>query len=91
MGKARTVKVEVHPMSLKSVIPIVPKDKKEKELLVEDLTRMGCEGLLMEPWALKSKAVAQEYLQALSNEWEGTVQRDPKRWMADSWVEVYSF
>ena len=30
MGKARTIKVELHPVSLKSVIPIVPKDEKEK-------------------------------------------------------------
>ena len=49
MGKARTVKIEVHLVSLKSVTPVVSKDEKEKELLVEDLTMMGCEGLLVEP------------------------------------------
>ena len=91
MEKARTVKVEVHPVSLKSVTPVVPKDKKEKELLVEDLTKMGCEGLLMEPWALKSEAMAQEFLQVCSNEWEGTIQQDRERWTADSWAEVYDF
>ena len=48
MGKAGTVKVKVHLVSLKSVNFVVPKDEKEKELLVEDLTRMGCEGLLVE-------------------------------------------
>ena len=37
MEKARTVKVEVHPISLKSVTPVVPKNEK-KELLVIDLT-----------------------------------------------------
>ena len=62
MGKVGTVKVEVHPMSLKSVILVVPKDEKEKELLVEDLTRMGYKGLLVEPWVLKSKVMAQEFL-----------------------------
>ena len=62
MGKAGTIKVEVHPMSLKSVTPIVPKDKKE-ELLVEDVTRMGCKGLLVESWALKSEAIVQDFLQ----------------------------
>ena len=30
MGKARTIKVELHPVNLKSVTPIVPKDEKEK-------------------------------------------------------------
>ena len=58
MGKAGTIKVEVHLVSLKSITPVVPKNKKEKELLVEDLTRMGCEGLFMELWALKSKSMA---------------------------------
>ena len=58
MGKARTIKVEVHPVSLKSSTPVVPKNEKEKELLVEDLTQMGCMGLLLQPWALKSEAMA---------------------------------
>ena len=57
MGKVGTVKVEVHPVSLKSVIPVVPKDNKKKELLVEDLTKMRCEGLLVEPWVLKNEAM----------------------------------
>ena len=67
MEKAGTVKVEVHPVSLKYVTPVVSKDKKEKELLVEDFTRMGCEGLLVELWVLKSKAMVQEFLQERSN------------------------
>ena len=91
MGKVGTVKVEVHLVSLKFVTPIVPKDEKEKQQLVEDLTRMECEGLLVELWMLKSKAMVQEFLQARSNEWEGTMWRDPERWTAHSWVEVYSF
>ena len=48
MGKVGSVKVEVHLVSLKSVTLVVPKDEKEKELLVEDLIRMGCKGLLVE-------------------------------------------
>ena len=68
MGKAGTVKVEVHLVSLKSVTLVVPKNEKKKELLVEDLIQMGCEGLLLQPWALKSEAMAQEFLQECSNE-----------------------
>ena len=52
---------------------------------------MGCKGLLVQPWGLKSKAMAEEFLQERSNEWEGTLRRDPEQWMAESWVEVYSF
>ena len=54
MARTCVVKVELPPISLKSVNPVVPKDKKEKEQLLEDLTRMGCKGLLAEPWTLKS-------------------------------------
>ena len=57
MEKAGTVKVEVSLVSLKSVTPIVSKDMKKKEQLVEDLTRMGCKGLLVVPWTLKSEAM----------------------------------
>ena len=91
MGKEGTVKVEVHPISLKSITPVVPKNENEKELLVEDLTHMECEGLLLQPWTLKSEAMAQEFLQERSNEWKGTMHRDLKRWTANSWAEVYNF
>ena len=57
MEKVGTVEIENLCVSLKSVVPVVPKDEKEKQQLVEDLTQMGCEGLLVEPWALKSEAM----------------------------------
>ena len=91
MEKARTAKVENLSVSLKSVVPVVPKDEKENQQLVEDLTRMGCKGLLVEPWALKSEAMAQEFLQGRSNKWKGTLRRDPERWTVERWAEVYSF
>ena len=52
LAAARIVKVELHSVSLKSVTPLVPKNKGAKEQLVEDLTLMGCKGLLAEPWTL---------------------------------------
>ena len=91
MGKTSAVKLEVPLVSLRSVTSLVPRDAKEKEQLVEDLTRMGYEGLLAEPWTLRSEAIVQEFLQARSNEWEHTIRRDPERWIADSWAEVYNF
>ena len=51
------MKVELHPVSLKLVILVVPWDKKKKEMLVEDLSKMDCEGLFLELSALKSKAM----------------------------------
>ena len=44
MGKIELVKVggETHPVSLRSVVPVVPKDEGEKLKLIEDLTRIEC-------------------------------------------------
>ena len=61
METAGTLKLEVHHVSLKSVTPVVPRDENEKEMLVEELTKMGCEGLLFQPWSLKNEAMAQEF------------------------------
>ena len=37
MGKIEAVKVEMHPVSLRSVVLVVPKDEGEKLQLIEDL------------------------------------------------------
>ena len=84
MGKTGVIKVEMHPVSLRSVCPSVPKDEEEKRLLVEDLTRIGCEGLLAQHWSLRSKEMVQEFLQERSNRWEGTIRRDLERWTAET-------
>ena len=57
MGKARIVKVELPSVSLKLVVPIVPKNEQEKQQLEEDLTRMGCHGLLLQPYSLRSEVM----------------------------------
>ena len=86
-----TVKLKVPSVSLQTVAPSIPQDKKEKEQLLQDLTRMGYEGLLKEPWTLKNRAMAQEFLQPRSNQWKGTIRRFPDKWTADIWAEVYGF
>ena len=91
MARTNAVKTEYHLVSLKFVIPVILGKDEEKLQLVEDLAKMGCEGLLLEPWALKNKSMVQEFQGQHSNEWEGTIHRDPEHWTADSWVEVYNF
>ena len=58
MAGARAVKVELSSVSLKFVNPVVPRNKKEKDELLEDLIRMGYRGLLAKSWTLKNKAMA---------------------------------
>ena len=88
MAVTSSVKAETRPMSLRSVPAIVPTNEEEKQQLVDDLTRMGCEGLLAEPWAMKNEVLVREFLHLRSNEWEGTIRRLPEQWTADLWAEV---
>lgn len=71
--------------------PHIPRDPEEKEQLREDLRKMGYEGLLDEPWGLKSWEMVQEFLRVRSNQWEETICRMPEKWTVDKWVDVYRF
>ena len=44
------------PIPLKNVSLAILKNEAELKELIEDLTQMGCEGLLAKPWNLPSKA-----------------------------------
>ena len=55
------------------------------------MIQMGCEEFFLAPWTLRSEAIVQEFLQPRSNKWEDTIRRDPERWTANLWAEVYSF
>ena len=91
MAGSSLIKAEARPVSLRSVPAIVPTKDEEKQQMANDLTKMGYEGLLAEPQAMKSKAIVWEFLHPRSNEWEGTIWRLLEQWTADLWTEVYSF
>jgi hypothetical protein len=91
MAGTSATKVELLPVSLKSVYLIIPESDQEKTQLIEDLEKMGCEGLILEPWEVRSKAMVQEFQVPRSNESEGTIRRDPEAWTVDKWAEVYNF
>ena len=52
---------ELHLVSLRSMIPAMPKDKAKKLLLIEDLTQIKYEGLFTHPWNLRSEEMAREF------------------------------
>ena len=91
MAGTSTIKMKYHPVGLKSITPVIPRKDEEKLQLVEDLAKMGCEWLLLEPWALKSESMVQEFQGQRSNEWEGTIHRVSEHWTADSSAKVYNF
>ena len=77
------MKAKARPVSLRSIPAVVPMKEEEKQQLEDDLTKMGCEGLLAEPWAMKSEAVVRKFLHPRSNEWKETIRRLPEQWIAD--------
>ena len=44
-------------VALKMVSPMIPKGADEKAMLEEDLTRMGCHGLMMWLWCIKYEKI----------------------------------
>ena len=63
MPKAREEdKIKQVPISLKNVSPTISKTVAELKELIEDLTRMGCEGILSKPWSLRSEGMLREFL-----------------------------
>jgi hypothetical protein len=92
MREAREeVEVEQVPIPLKNVSPVILKNESELKELFEDLTRMGCEGLLGKPKNLKSEAKLREFLFERGNQWFTTLRQDPDNWTAEVWAEVYGF
>ena len=70
MSKAAmcAVKTELPSVGLQTVTPSIPRDLAEKKQLKADLRKMGCEGLIAQPWTLKSRDMVQEFLRLWSNE-----------------------
>jgi hypothetical protein len=83
--------VDQVPIPLKNVSPAIPKNELELKELIEDLTRMGCEGLLAKPWNLRSEATWREFMFERGNQWFRTIRQDPEKWTAEVSVEVYGF
>ena len=47
-----TKMVKARAMALKTVVPGVLSSAKDREILKEDLRRIGCHGLMEKPWSL---------------------------------------
>jgi hypothetical protein len=79
------------PIPMKPLVPAIPTDDGELRELGEDLRRMGCEGLLGQPWNVQEDNVLREFKFARGNQWEGTKRRDLENWIPDTWARVYGF
>ena len=70
---SRRVKIDMAPMTgktpfiLRSVVPAIAKEPGERAYLEEDLTRIGCIGLLNKPWTVNEEKVVKELIVGAPN------------------------
>ena len=79
------------PLTLRSIVPAILKEPGERAYLEEDLTKIGCIGLLSKPWSVKDEGMVRELTTRAPNQYEGTVQVWPETWDAEKWREAYGF
>ena len=79
------------PLILRSVVPAIPKELGERAYLEEDLTRIGCIGLLNKPWMVKEEKMVRELIVGAPNQYKGTIRARPETWDARKWREAYGF
>ena len=83
--------VKTGAIVLKAVVPGMPKSVKERELLEEDLLRIGCHGFLGKPWGSRMEEMVAELIGEKDNRWDGTMRQAPEKWTAKEWRKVYNF
>ena len=95
--RSKRLKIDMAPMTgkmpliLRSIVLAIPKEPGERAYLEEDLTRIGCIGLLNKPWTVKEEKMVRELIVGAPNQYEGTVRVRPETWDAGRWREAYGF
>ena len=79
------------PFTLCSVVPAIPWELEERAHLEEDLTRIGCIGLMSKPWSVKDEKMVQELVKGAPNQYGQTVRGHPESWSMEKWREAYGF
>ena len=73
IGPLTTRMVKARAMALKVVVPGVLKSMRDRELLEEDLRRIGCHGFMGRPWGLRMEDMVVELLGDKDNRLHGTL------------------
>jgi hypothetical protein len=89
--RKRTGAAECDVPPLRKVLPALPLDVLEYNALANNLTRMGCAGLMNVPWGFKERHMVEDLLGEPSNEFAGTIRGRPELWTKETWAEVYAF
>ena len=84
-------------VSLRNVMPTIPGNELERDMLKSDLEDLGCAGLLEQPWNLKSEDFIQQFVLIRegklehNNMFDTTIRDRPEEWTTSVWREVYDF
>ena len=78
-------------VSFKAMVRVIPKTPIARRELEEDLTRIGCVGLLNKPWNIKDEGLVRELVEGAPNQFEHTVRCKLDKWTALVWREIYGF
>lgn len=78
-------------VNLRTVVPKVPSEERDREILDADLRRMGCGGLRNRPWCVRDEKMVRELIEGTSNEWDNTIRAAPKKWTEELWRGTYDF
>ena len=70
------------PLMLRSIVLTISKEPGERAHLEEDLTRIGCIGLMSKPWSVKDERMVRELTTGAPNQYEGIVRVWPESWDA---------
>ena len=73
------------PITLRTSLPAIPTDDQEKAWLVEDLTKMGCEGLINRPWELRNETIVRELVEGVTEAEPSAIRGVPDRWTTELW------
>ena len=79
------------PITLCSVVPIIPWELEEHAHLEEDLTRIGCIGLISKPWMVKDEKMVRQAITGAPNQFNLTICGKPETWTVKKWRETYGF
>ena len=71
--------VKARAMSLKAVVPGIPKSMRDRDLLEEDLRRIECQGFMGKPWGLWMEDMVVELLGDKNNRSDRTVRQAPEK------------
>ena len=76
---------------LRSMVSVLPQESGECAHLEEDLTRIGCVGLMSKSWSVKDKKIIREHLTGAPNLFDMTIRCHLEKWSAKKWREAYGF